>query len=154
MPILGLISDTHGVLLPTVATALAGVDEILHAGDVGGGAIEAELQTIAPVTAVAGNMDLPGSWPEERVLERDGCRILLVHDIGQVFEPSRDFMTRAVQVGADVVVFGHSHRPADYHIGPIRYVNPGSAGHARRAPATVARLTLSDDGIDVVHIAV
>jgi len=148
---LGLVADTHGVVPRSVFDALAGVDEILHAGDVGGAVVEAELEQIAPVVAVAGNMDTPGFWPDERLLEREGRRILLIHDIGQVHQPSRDFMARAVQHRADLVVFGHSHRPADFQIGPIRYLNPGSAGHARRAPSTVARLILSDE-VRVEHL--
>jgi uncharacterized protein len=148
---LGLVSDTHGAVPPAVFDALAGVDEILHAGDVGGVFVETELEQIAPVVAVGGNMDPPGSWPDERLLEREGHRILLIHDIGQVYEPSRDFMARATRARVDLVVFGHSHRPADFRIGPVRYLNPGSAGHARRAPSTVARLTLSDD-VRVEHL--
>lgn len=154
MPLLGLISDTHGSVPLTLARAFEGVDEILHAGDMGGEIVEAELSAIAPVTAVQGNMDPPGRWPPEQVLERAGRRILLAHDIGQVFEPSRDFMTRAVQARADLVIFGHSHHPADFHLGPIRYINPGSAGHARHAPDSVALLTLDADEIHIEHIAV
>ncbi len=154
MPVLGLISDTHGAVPLAVARAFDGVDEILHAGDMGGELVEAELSAIAPVTAVRGNMDPPGRWPVEQILERGGRRILLVHDIGQVFEPSRDFMTRAAQARAELVIFGHSHVPSDYKLGPVRYINPGSAGNARRAPDSVALLTLDDDGIHVEHIQV
>lgn len=154
MPTLGLISDTHGSVPLTLASLFEGVDEILHAGDMGGELVEAELSAIAPVTAVQGNMDPAGRWPAEQVLDRAGRRILLVHDIGQVYEPSRDFMARAVQARADIVVFGHSHSPADYKLGPIRYINPGSAGHSRRAPDSVALLTLDDDEITVEHIAI
>ncbi len=152
MTTLGLISDTHGEVPPSVFAALAGVDEILHAGDVGGPMVEAELAEIAPVVAVAGNMDPAGSWPVERLLEREGQRILLVHDIGQVYEPSRDFMNRAARDRVDLVVFGHSHRPADFRIGPVRYVNPGSAGHPRRSPSAVALLTLGGEDIRVEHL--
>ena len=149
---LGLISDTHGAVHPAIHAALGGVDEILHAGDVGSDAVLAEIGTIAPVITVVGNTDMPVRWPDERLLHRGARRILLVHDIGRVYEPSLDFMSRAAHMRADVVVFGHSHQPADFHIGPIRYVNPGSAGPSRGGPPTVARLTLSSGEVEVVHL--
>ncbi len=152
MVTLGLISDTHGKLSGQAVATLEGVDEILHAGDIGGVEILAELDAVAPTMAVLGNTDyLPGQ-PGERVVEREGTVILLIHDIGDVGQPSFDLLRRARHVGAAVVIFGHSHRPADYTIGSLRFVNPGSATAPRGGhPPTVARLTVTHDGTEVEH---
>jgi len=151
---LGLISDTHGVLRPGVTAAFTGVDEILHAGDIGGNDVLGQLQALAPMTAVAGNMD-PwggplGQLPDERVLQRGGHTLLLLHDMGGLHRPSGDVVARAAEAGADLVIFGHTHRPADLVVGSLRLINPGAAGHARGGnPPTVARLTLAEDRLEV-----
>ena len=154
MWIVGLISDTHGTLPRGAVRALRDADEILHAGDVGGTTITQRLEQIAPIEVVAGNMDPPGSWPLEKLLQICGRRVVLVHDIGRIGAPSRDFMLRAREWEADVVVFGHSHRPAHFEQGGVRFVNPGSAGPSRGGPPTVARMTITDDAIEVQHLQV
>ena len=120
MWIVGLISDTHGTLRRGAVRALRDSDEILHAGDVGGATVTQRLEQIAPTAVVAGNMDPPGSWPNEKLLQICGRRVVLVHDIGHIGAPSRDFMLRARESEADVVVFGHSHRPAHFEQEGIR----------------------------------
>jgi len=154
MLIVGLISDTHGTLRKEAIRALRDVDEIFHAGDVGNPDVTERLERIAPLTVVAGNMDAVDSWPYEQRIEIAGHRFLLIHDIGQIGHPSLDFLTRARMDEVSVVVFGHSHRPADYTLEGVRFVNPGSAGPSRGGAPTVARMTITDGGIEVQHMKV
>jgi putative phosphoesterase len=139
--LIGLISDTHGLLRQEAREALAGVARVLHAGDVGGPEILAALGTIAPVDAVRGNNDR-GEWattlPPSLTLALEGLCLHLLHDLGEIaLDP--------VTAGIRVVVAGHSHRPAILERDRVLYVNPGSAGPRRfRLPVTVARLWLTN----------
>ncbi len=134
----GVISDTHGLLRPEALLALAGSQVILHAGDVGGNEVLAELSQIAPVLAVRGNTD--GGWarllPERRRLELGGVPLLLLHDRALVgLDPADE--------GLALVVFGHSHRPLAERKGGVLWFNPGSAGPRRfRLPVSVGRLLI------------
>ena len=133
---IGLISDTHGLVRPQALVALEGVDLILHAGDVCGDDIVAELSALAPTVAVAGNCDSDPSLPPHRLLVVAGVRILLHHGHLAVDEASHR---------PDVVVTGHTHRPLIATEGGVLRVNPGSAGPRRFSlPVTVARLHLAD----------
>jgi putative phosphoesterase len=141
--LIGLISDTHGLVRPEVHVALAGVELILHAGDVGGEEILLELGMIAPVEAVFGNTDpayprLPQSI--ERVF--DGVRIHVSHghELGRP-RPAQ----LAERYDADVVVYGHTHRQIIERVGDKLIVNPGAAGPRRfdLAPS-VALLRIAD----------
>jgi uncharacterized protein len=141
---IGLISDTHGALRPAVFDALAGVDLILHAGDVGSHDIIVELQAIAPVHAVLGNTDFGGLWPgaaEEVRLDVAGQRIVLVH--GHRLGTPTAAKLRDIYPDADIIVYGHTHRQRTDDVGGCLVVNPGAAGPARfdLKPA-VAVLTL------------
>lgn len=134
---LGVISDTHGLLRPEALDALAGVDRILHAGDVGSPDILPRLAEIAPVDAVCGNVDY-GAWgealPERLDLTLGGVGIHIVH-IREMAEPN----------GADVVLFGHSHQPLIEQVGATLWFNPGSAGPRRfRLPISLGRLWIND----------
>ncbi len=154
---LGLISDTHGILRPDALEALAGVDEILHAGDVGSAGVLEQLATVAPLLAVAGNMDPHlgplGTLPGERLIERAGHRLLLLHDPGGLYRPSHDVIARARLDRATLVVHGHTHRPADETWGGVRFVNPGAASHARGGhPPSVARMTLRPGAVAVSFV--
>jgi putative phosphoesterase len=136
---IGLISDTHGLLRPEAVRALAGVQHIIHAGDIGGVEILEELRGIAPVDAVRGNND-KGRWaarvPESLALDLDGVRIHVIHDVKEI-----DLDPRAA--GFDVVVSGHSHKPLVVERDGVCFVNPGSAGPRRfKLPVTVAYLDL------------
>jgi putative phosphoesterase len=138
---LGLLSDTHGLLRPEVFDALAGVDHVLHAGDVGPAELLTELEAIAPVTAVSGNTD---GWevahrvPEEARLELGGATVVLVH--GHRLPSRAPAALAAAYPDADLVVFGHTHEPLIERFGRTLVVNPGSAGRRRfRLPVTVAR---------------
>jgi putative phosphoesterase len=128
--VFGLISDTHGLIRPGVHDALARAELILHAGDVGGSAILDELRLIAPVKAVFGNTDPPGE-PElvdDIVIEVDGLRVHISHG-HEVGSPTPAKL--AARYDADVVIYGHTHRPlVTRHDGRL-FVNPGAAGPKR-----------------------
>jgi putative phosphoesterase len=141
---IGLISDTHGLLRNEVYAAFEGVDEILHAGDIGDPSILTELEVIAPVHAVCGNVDgweLRQQLDESVELERLGHRIAVVHGHQWGSPKVRDLVQAYPEFSA--VVFGHTHQPLiEKTLGPL-VVNPGSAGHRRfRNPVTAAILTL------------
>ena len=141
---IGLISDTHGLLRPDVFTALAGVELIFHAGDVGGTEILDELGAIAPVHAVFGNTDAPGQ-PElaERIdREIDGISIHVSHG-HEVGSPTPQKLLAAY--GARVIVYGHTHRGLIEAHGDRLVVNPGAAGARRfNLLPSVAILRLHD----------
>ena len=147
--IVGLISDTHGLLRPSVHTALAGVELILHAGDVGGDEILDELSRIAPVFAVYGNTDLPGDPRLSEAIERNlgGLRVHVSHghELG-VPTPAKLLERYA----ADVIVYGHTHRQSVVMADGRLVVNPGAAGARRfKLEPSVARLTIADGRADV-----
>lgn len=146
--VVGLIADTHGLVRSGVFTALAGVELVLHAGDVGGGVLE-ELQAIAPVRAVMGNTDDPWDPRLERSLGLDvgGVSVHLSHghELGQ---PRPD--TLLARYDARVVVYGHTHRALVHRAGTRLAVNPGAAGPARfDVKPSVARMTIEDGSVDV-----
>lgn len=157
---IGVISDTHGKLLPSVFEAFRGVDLILHAGDVGNDVILAELHVIAPVKAVSGNVDgweLRQTCPEARVVELPGHKILLVH--GHRYPDAKTRFARLAEAarenGAGAVIHGHSHRPCDETVGGVRVLNPGSATQPRGLPhPTVALLTVEGGNLrwDLVEV--
>ncbi len=151
---IALVSDTHDRILPSLLDALQGVDEILHAGDVCGEATLAELEAIAPVTAVQGNMDawaLAERHPEELRLERGGIAIGMVH--GHRFGRGlvEDLVRHFGEWGPDLVVFGHSHEALDEADGRTRFFNPGTAGGIG-APATVGLLEIAFGAWCVRHL--
>lgn len=135
--VVGVISDTHGLVRPEALAALRGVDAIVHAGDVGDAAVLEALRALAPVTAVRGNND-HGGWaralPTAAVVEVGGACLYVLHDLHDL-----DLEPRAA--GFAAVVAGHSHRPAIESRGGVLFVNPGSAGPRRfTLPVAVARL--------------
>ena len=142
---LGLISDTHGQVSNTVHAALAGVDCILHAGDVGPMDVITELEAIAPVRAVLGNTDCGIQLPETR-LEKFGDKKIVIHHIVDVDFPSQQVRAILNSDQPDIVVFGHTHVPFDYHRNGIWYINPGSASRPRdNSSASVAILDFSGE---------
>jgi putative phosphoesterase len=137
--ILGLISDTHGLLRAEAVRALRGSDLILHAGDVGAPEILESLKTIAPVVAVRGNVDT-GEWakalPLTEVIPLGSATIYMLHILEDL-----DLDPRVA--GFPIVVSGHSHKPGQTEKDGVFYINPGSAGPCRfHLPVTVARLDL------------
>jgi hypothetical protein len=139
--VIGLISDTHGLLRPEALHTLGGSDLIIHAGDVGKPEILAALNLLAPVVAVRGNVD-QGAWasalPLTAAAEASSAAIYVLHDIQQLdLDPAVS--------GFQVVVSGHSHKASRTERGGVLYLNPGSAGPRRfHLPVTVARLDLRE----------
>ena len=127
---IGLIADTHGLLRPEVAQALAGVTRIVHAGDVGGRAVLKGLERIARVDAVYGNVDdrHDPSLAAERVILIDGLTIHVSHG-HELGRPTAELAL--ARYAGDVVVFGHTHRPVVVRDGVRIAVNPGGAGPRR-----------------------
>jgi putative phosphoesterase len=136
---IGVISDTHGLLRPEAVVALAGLDYILHAGDVGNPGILDELARIAPLTAIRGNIDRTGkcaALPATELVELGGTSFYVLHSL-------EDLDLDPVAAGIDVVVSGHSHRPSVEQRRGILYLNPGSAGPRRFSlPATLGIIRL------------
>jgi putative phosphoesterase len=148
MGLVGLISDTHGLVRPGVFTALDGVELILHAGDVGDGVLP-ELEAIAPVRAVCGNTD-PGGFPglsESLDLEIDGVTVHVSHghELGSP-TPEKLLATYA----ADVIVYGHTHKQLVVQADGRWVVNPGAAGAQRfRLRPSVARMTIERGNVSI-----
>ena len=151
--LIGVISDTHGLLRPEALAALRGSDHIIHAGDVGAPEIIEELATLAPVTAVRGNVDKE-AWarklPETEILEVGGVCIYVLHDLAQL-----DLKPEASAFA--VVVSGHSHVPKQEERNDVLYFNPGSAGRKRfKLPVSLGRLVVEDGKVrgELITLAV
>ncbi|MEE8292742.1 MAG: metallophosphoesterase family protein [Candidatus Tectomicrobia bacterium] len=141
MTTIGVISDTHKLLRPEAKERLRDSDLIIHAGDIGSAAIIPELEHIAPVRAIRGNIDT-GAWadayPSADIVEVEGRSIYVLHNL-------RELALDPKAAGFDVVISGHSHRPAIERKDGVLYLNPGSAGPRRfTLPIACARLTLKD----------
>jgi putative phosphoesterase len=150
--LIGVISDTHGLLRPEAVAALRGVEHILHAGDVGDNAILNALRKIAPVTAIRGNVDASGACaklPATDVVELGGKLFYLVHSV-------HDLDINPAAAGVAMVVSGHSHKASVQVRDGVIYFNPGSAGPQRFSlPVTVGFVTV-EDGVEasVLELAV
>jgi uncharacterized protein len=151
--IVGLISDTHGQLRADVHAALAGVDVILHAGDVGGDDILDELARIAPVHAVVGNTDPPGNPRlQQELLYRAGALDIHVSHGHELGAPTPGALLG--RYAADVIVYGHTHRALVTRAGGRLVVNPGAAGPRRfDLLPSVGRLTILGGDADVEIVA-
>ena len=142
--LIGVISDTHGLLRTEALEALNGVDLILHAGDIGNSQVLEALQSIAPVVAVRGNNDI-GEWaaklPECEVVEAGQVNVYMLHNV-------KEINLNPVAKGFRVVVSGHSHKPSVEERMGVLYVNPGSAGPRRFSlPVSVARLRINGQSV-------
>jgi putative phosphoesterase len=141
--LVGLISDTHGLLRPEALAALRGSQLIIHAGDIGTPEVLDRLKEVAPTFAVRGNIDThpwAAALPTTEAVEAGKALIWVLHDVAQLdLDPT---------VGFAAVVFGHSHRPSMETRDGILFINPGSAGPRRfKLPVTIARLHVADDKI-------
>lgn len=138
--LLGVISDTHGLLRPEALAALAPAQHILHAGDVGNIEILEALSEIAPITAIRGNVDTHGpcaELPETELVEVAGRLFYLVHSI-------HDLDISPAAAGVAAVISGHSHQPSMENRSNVLYLNPGSAGPRRfQLPVTVSLITIT-----------
>ncbi len=141
----GVISDTHGRLIPEAARALEGVDVIIHAGDIGSPDVLAELELIAPVFAVKGNMD-GGSWtrdlPSADVVAFGETLMYVLHDLHRL-----DLDPEAA--GFKAVISGHTHQAAATRKEGVLYINPGSASQPRYGSSvSVALLRVNGENVD------
>ena len=151
---LGIVSDTHGLLRPEVLPALKGVEQILHLGDVGKPHILRELEKVAPVTAIRGNIDREGecsTLPETDVVLIDQHYLYLLHDLKTLhLDPA------AAKFSA--VLYGHTHVPNYHHKKGVLYFNPGSCGPKRfDLPVTIGLLTISKNGElkpEIIHLPI
>ena len=147
---MGVISDTHGLMRPEALEALAGVDHILHAGDVGATTVLDALRAIAPVTAIRGNVDVSGpcvGLPAAAAVELGGRLFYLVHSIDDL-----DIAPAAASVAA--VVYGHSHKPDLQVRQGVVYLNPGSAGPKRfDLPISLAKVLIENGELRTQFLA-
>jgi putative phosphoesterase len=139
--IIGVISDTHGLLRPEAVELLRGSGHIIHAGDIGAPEIVGELEKIAPVTAIRGNVDTQAwarKFAETEVAELGGLFVYVIHDANAI-----DLSPKAS--GFAAVISGHSHMPKQELKDGVLYFNPGSAGPRRfKLPISVGRLVIAD----------
>ena len=137
--IIGVISDTHGLLRPEALAALQGSEHIIHAGDIGDAAILDELREIAPLTAIRGNVDRDAwanSLPNTNALEIGGITIYVIHNLQEL-----DLKPEAA--GFAAVIYGHTHIPKSEIKNGVLFFNPGSAGPKRfRLPVTLGKLQI------------
>jgi len=151
--LVGIISDTHGLLRPEAVAALRGTDVIVHAGDVGNADIIEQLRRIAPLFVVRGNID-QGNWaarlPIREVVSIGELKFLLLHQVAELaLDPQAE--------GYAAVVYGHSHVPSMETRDNVLFLNPGSAGPQRfQLPVTIARARVRGRRIDaeIVHLPV
>jgi putative phosphoesterase len=142
--LIGVISDTHGLLRPEAVASLRGSEHIIHAGDIGSPEIIPQLEKIAPVTAIRGNVDTE-TWArrfaETEVVELGGVHIYVIHDVNGL-----DLNPKAA--GFAAVISGHSHQPKQETKDGVLYFNPGSAGPRRfKLPISVGRLEIVDKSV-------
>lgn len=150
---IGVISDTHGFLDPRIPKLFEDVDHILHGGDVGAPGVLLELENIAPVTAVLGNVDVGMSLKLTEVVELAGKKFLL-HHIVEPRNPGDKLKESLDRARPDVVVFGHTHKPFCETIGGIMFLNPGYTGKQRfNLPRTLALLFIDDSKARVEYVS-
>lgn len=146
---IGLISDTHGFLDPRLTRIFRGVDHILHAGDIGPDFLIAQLESIAPVTAVLGNND-DSTWIPLTQVKVLGDVKFLVHHIVSPRALTEELKVRVTTEKPAVVVFGHSHQKFDQAVNGIRFINPGYAGKPKfGAERSVALLEITGQSLDL-----
>lgn len=142
---IGVISDTHGLLRPEAVEALRGSDAIVHAGDVGDPGIISELERIAPLTVVRGNIDT-AAWtqklPETNVLDMGSISLYVLHNV-------QDLDLDPAASGFAAVIFGHSHQPLIEWRKHVLFFNPGSAGPRRfRLPVSLGKIILNNGKLE------
>ena len=148
---IGVISDTHGLLRPQALEALRDCDRIIHAGDIGDAEILEALASIAPLTAIRGNVDRE-PWareiPPTNVLEVENISIYILHNLAEL-----DLQPEAA--GFAAVIHGHSHAPKQESKNGVMYFNPGSAGPKRfKLPVSVGRLIVENGAVraEILHL--
>ena len=147
--VIGLISDTHGLIRPEAIAALQNVELIIHAGDIGNLEVIRTLKGIAPIVAIKGNNDI-GAWaqrfPETKLVRSNNTKLFVIHNVNEL---DCDPAARGYQV----VVSGHSHKPSVSTRDRVLFVNPGSAGPRRfKLPVAVGRLIIEDNQLNATII--
>jgi putative phosphoesterase len=148
---IGVIADTHGLFDQAIIAHFAGVAAILHAGDIGDSEVIRQLERIAPVVAVSGNVDEfeESGFPRSRVIRRAGVAIGIRHILferGKLTPEAKEWLDKEQP---NVCVFGHSHRPTIEHYGPTLLFNPGSAGPKRFSlPRGIGMLTIGGGRVE------
>lgn len=148
---IGVIADTHGLFDPSIVEYFAGVTAIIHAGDIGDPQVIRQLQQIAPVIAVSGNVDgfEESGFPRSRVIRLAGVTIGIRHILFERGKLTQEAIEWLDKEQPDVCVFGHSHRPTIEQYGPTLLFNPGSAGPKRFSlPRGIGMLTIGGGRID------
>jgi uncharacterized protein len=148
--LIGIISDTHGLLRPEVLEVFKGVSLILHAGDIGNPEVLDALRTLAPVVAVRGNNDT-GKWakriPETQTVHAAGVSLYMLHNL-------KEMKVRPSDENIAAVISGHSHRPSLMRQEGVLFLNPGSAGPRRfKLPISVARLMVRGSAVQAELIS-
>ena len=139
--VIGLISDTHGLVRPEAIEALQGVDLVIHAGDIGKPEVLAALKAISPLVAIKGNNDV-GAWakplPDTQLLQTADTKLFVIHNVKELdCDPAAE--------GYQVVISGHSHKPSILTQDDVLFVNPGSAGPRRfKLPVAVGKLFIQN----------
>lgn len=152
---IGIIADTHGLFDSTIVQHFHGVNHIIHAGDIGKRSVIEQLEAIAPVTAVSGNVDEyeESGFPTEAIIKLNGFRIAIRHvvfEAGKLTKEGRAFLDRT---RPDICIFGHTHQPKNEWLGDTLLFNPGSAGPKRfKLPRRVGLLTISHDQVSAYHV--
>ena len=144
---IGVIADTHGLFDPAVRRHFQGVDHILHAGDIGNRSVIEQLEQIAPVTAVSGNVDddEQRGFPSEVVIELSGRRIAIRHILYKGGKLTKDGRAFLQEEQPDLCIFGHTHQPKAEWFGKTLLFNPGSAGPRRfKLPRGVGLIKIED----------
>lgn len=150
----GVIADTHGLFDYAILRHFKNVDHIIHAGDIGTRSVIAQLETIAPVTAVSGNVDdyEQSGFPREAVIELGGFRIAVRHILHEGVSLTTEGQAFLNRVEPDICIFGHTHRPTKEWLGETLLFNPGSAGPKRFSlPRMLGRIAIGT-GVSVKHI--
>ncbi len=151
MTSIGIISDTHSLLRPEAIVSLRGCQHILHAGDIGSLEVIKELSSIAPVSAIRGNIDKDlwaAEFSDDEVVKIDGKYIYILHSL-------HDLDLDPVAAGFDIVVSGHSHQPNIERKDGVLYINPGSAGPRRfTLPITIAKLEITEQDVNAEIIEI
>jgi uncharacterized protein len=143
--VIGLISDTHGLVRAEAVEALQGVDLVIHAGDIGKPEVLDALKAIGPLVAIKGNNDI-GAWakplPDTRLVQTADTRLFVIHNVKEL---DCDPATK----GYDVIISGHSHKPSIVTRDGVLFVNPGSAGPRRfKLPVAVGKLFIQNQKIN------
>jgi putative phosphoesterase len=151
--VIGLISDTHGLIRPQALEVLAGVELIVHAGDIGKSEVVAALKAISPVCAIKGNNDT-GAWakplPETQLIRTGDASLFIIHNV-------KELDCNPISRGYQVIISGHSHKPSITRRDGVLFVNPGSAGPRRfKLPVAVGKLFVkgSEVNAEIIELTV